>query len=128
MHPALCAFPQACRIVWSDYDSSNDFTVGAGPVNATFVLSIICGIAAGVIQGSVEKKIRLKHPGKFPPDPAEALAKAWKKWRAGDSLRHSIIEGASRHPPAASSIPRGPMPTADRSSPSVLLRRERVSR
>lgn len=88
---------QACRLVWSDYASSNDFTRGGAPVNITFVLSILCGIAAGVIQGGLEKRIRKAEPGRFPPDPAEALSLAYSKWRAGDSIGHSLVEGVSEY-------------------------------
>ena len=89
---------QACRFYWSDYTSSNDFTVGGAPVNATFVLSILCGIAAGVVQGNVEGKIRKALPGRFPPDPAEALKAVYAKWKAGDSITHSVGGTRAKRP------------------------------
>lgn len=35
--------------------------------NIPFVTSIVSGVAAGVIQGSAEKKVMAEHPGRFPP-------------------------------------------------------------
>jgi len=40
---------------------------GALAQNVPFVLSILCGIGAGVVQGQAEKRTRAAFPDKFPP-------------------------------------------------------------
>ena len=57
---------------------------GTLPVNATFVLSILCGIAAGVLQGKEEKKLRAADTrGIYPPTLGDFGKAMWKRWREG---------------------------------------------
>ena len=53
--------------------------------NVPFISSILCNVAAGVIQGKAEKRAMKKYPGRFPPKfedhMKEALGKAVKKYK-----------------------------------------------
>ena len=64
------------------------------PTTATFVGSIICGIAAGVVQGKAEEAVKKKDPQRFPPGLGEYVGRMWKKWRSGEQrgIRHLLSE------------------------------------
>jgi len=57
---------------------------GAPPVNATFLLSVVTGIAAGCVQGGQEKKIMKLHPEKYPPGVDQYVKDFYRHWRAGE--------------------------------------------
>jgi hypothetical protein len=74
---------QVTRIVWSDYITSNDMP-GIIPVNATFLLSIIFAVAAGVLQGHQEKKLMKANPERFPPGISKDIKEFLRKARRGE--------------------------------------------
>ena len=47
-------------------------------INLTFVLSILCGISSGIVQGCCEGAVRKAQPGRFPPTPMDAAMEAYK--------------------------------------------------
>ena len=74
---------QGTRIYWYDHVSSNVMP-GTLPINVTFFLSIIFGVAAGIVQGSSEGKLKKKHPDKWPPGASALVKEFYQKWRSGE--------------------------------------------
>ena len=72
---------QAARFVWPSYADSQKMP-GVLWINLTFVLSILCGISSGILQGCCEGGVRKAHPGRFPPTPFEAALAAYRDARA----------------------------------------------
>ena len=57
---------QAARFVYPSFEDSNDMP-GALVCNLTIVMSIVFGIAAGVIQGTQESALTKQNPDRYPP-------------------------------------------------------------
>lgn len=72
---------QATRIVWPSYADSQT-PAGLICINATFGLSIICGMSSGMFQGCCEDGVRKLYPGRFPPTPFAAALAAYKDAKA----------------------------------------------
>lgn len=72
---------QAARVLWPSYADSQTMP-GVLWINLTFVLSILCGISSGILQGCCEGGVRNAHPGRFPPTPFEAALAAYRDARA----------------------------------------------
>ena len=75
---------QITRLVWTDYIGSNDPGDGMIPVNATFILSIVFAICAGVAQGKQEKKLMKADPEKYPPGLGKAAKDLIGAWKRGE--------------------------------------------
>jgi hypothetical protein len=61
-----------------------------------FILSLICAIGGGVLQGKAEDRLIKEHPEIYPPRPHTFVYGALKRWVRGEekrSLRHSISGG-----------------------------------
>ena len=70
--------------------------VGALSQNVPFILSLICAIGGGVLQGKAEDRLIKEHPEIYPPRPHTFVYGALKRWVRGEekrSLRHSISGG-----------------------------------
>ena len=64
------------------------------PTNATFALSLLCGIAGGAVQGKAEGRLKKRHPGRFPPSVSEYIGRAYLRWRSGEE-GSSLLFGLS---------------------------------
>jgi hypothetical protein len=68
---------------------------GAFAQNAPFISSIVCAVAAGIVQEKAEDKVMAANPKVYPPRLGTFLNKAWEKWRSG--LAQGGLVGALRH-------------------------------
>ena len=68
---------------------------GAFAQNAPFITSIVCAVAAGIVQEKAEDKVMTANPAVYPPRLGTFLNKAWGKWRSG--LSQGGLVGALRH-------------------------------
>jgi hypothetical protein len=68
---------------------------GAFAQNAPFISSIVCAVAAGIVQEKAEDKVMAANPKVYPPRLGTFLNKAWGKWRSG--LAQGGLVGALRH-------------------------------
>ena len=95
--------PQATRIVYRDYDSSNKWP-GSLMVNMFFLLSLLCGVFAGLVQWREESRLRAADPDTWPPGPIALLS---EKLAEAHEMRRAALEGmwapgsGSSPPPAA---------------------------
>ena len=96
---------QATRIVYRDYDSSNAWP-GSLAVNMFFVLSLLCGVFAGVLQWREESRLRAAEPDTYPPGPIDLLREKLEEAR---EMRLAALQGA-RTPVWESSPPPPPPP------------------
>lgn len=101
---ALHYASQGCRLVWRSYEAANSLP-GVVPINATFALSIVCGVAAGALQGHEEGQLRKRTDLRFPPSPLQYLQAAIKAWRSGGGA--SAPSAAARTSPADGASPEG---------------------
>ena len=81
---------QATHIVWHSYEASME-EVTAIPVAATFGLSVLFGILAGIVQGNSEDKLIKESPEKFPPPISKAVKRVFQKWRSGEIRLRSVV-------------------------------------
>ena len=97
------AVPQATRIVYRDYDSSNKWP-GSLLVNMFFLLSLLCGVFAGLVQWREESRLRAADPDAWPPGPIALLL---EKLAEAHEMRRAALEGM-RAPGWGSSLPPPP--------------------
>jgi hypothetical protein len=74
---------QITRMIWPSAAEASQ-THAAIAINATFGLSILCGLSAAVVQGAQQGKLHRQHPERFPPPPFKAVCEACSKFRKGE--------------------------------------------
>ena len=86
---------QAAHIYWSSYEESMEGPT-AIPVTATFLLSVLYSIIAGVVQGRAESQLIKQSPGKFPPGVWADVKEVVTMVRSGQ-LKSLCSRSALRH-------------------------------